>query len=79
MVILSGDFVKLAAVAVLIAVPLSWWAMFKWLQGFSYRTGMDWGIFVLAALLTLLIALLTVSIQAMRTAMLNPVKNLRSE
>jgi putative ABC transport system permease protein len=77
--LLSGSFVRLAAVAILIAFPLAWWAMTKWLQDFTYRTDMDWRVYVLAGLLVLVITLLTVSIQAVKTATINPVKNLKVE
>jgi putative ABC transport system permease protein len=77
--ILSADFIRLAGIAIAIAFPLSWWAMTRWLQDFAYRTDMGWGVYMFAALLTLLITLITVSVQAVRTALLNPVKNLRSE
>jgi putative ABC transport system permease protein len=66
-------------VAILIAFPFAWWAMNKWLQDFVYRTTMDWRIFITAGVLVILITLATVSIQAIRTAMLNPVKNLKEE
>jgi len=77
--ILSGDFMKLAGLAILIASPLAWWAMSRWLQDFRYRTDMNWTVYLIAAALTLLVTLLTVSIQAISTALANPVKNLRSE
>jgi putative ABC transport system permease protein len=66
-------------VAILIAVPLAAWAMHRWLQDFVYRTSMEWWIFALAAVLVLGITLATVSIQAVKTALLNPVKNLKVE
>lgn len=78
-IILSGNFVKLAGIAVLIAFPAAWWTMNKWLQDFAYRTSMNWSIYLLAGGATLLITILTVSIQAVKTAMGNPVKSLRTE
>jgi putative ABC transport system permease protein len=78
-VLLSGSFVRLALVAILIAYPLSWWAMTKWLQGFVYRADMDWSTFVIAGVMVLVVTLATVSIQAVKTALLNPVKNLKVE
>ena len=76
---LSIDFLKLVVVASVIAFPLSWWAMHKWLQDFAYRTSMGWWIFALAAVIAVLIALLTVCSQAVKAALANPVKNLRTE
>ena len=78
-VLLSASFVRLALVAILIAYPLSWWAMTKWLQGFVYRADMDWSTFVIAGVMVLVVTLATVSIQAVKTALLNPVKNLKVE
>ena len=77
--ILSTDFVKLVCIAFLIAAPLAWWAIYKWLQNFAYRTTMSWWLFVLAGLFMLLLALLTLSIQTIRAALANPVKSLRTE
>ena len=62
-----------------IACPISWWATSKWLDDYAYRVPIHWEIFALAALLTVAIALATVSFQAIRAALANPVKNLRSE
>ncbi len=78
-ILLSMNFIRLTLVAVLIAYPLVWWSMKQWLQGFVYRTEMSWTIYVLAGLLVLAITGLTVSIQAVKTALLNPVKNLKAE
>ena len=77
--LLSGNFVKLALLSIVIAVPVSWWLMNSWLQDFAYRISIGWTVFVLAGLTVLTIALLTVSFQAIRAAMTNPVKALRSE
>jgi putative ABC transport system permease protein len=77
--LLSASFLRLALVAILISFPLAWLAMNKWLQDFQYRTTMNWWVFVLAGLVVLAITLATVSIQALRTALLNPVKNLKAE
>lgn len=76
---LSKDFLKLVAIASLIAFPVAWWAMHKWLQDFAYRINIEWWVFVLAAFIALLIALLTVSVQAIKAAIANPVKSLRTE
>lgn len=61
------------------AAPIAWWAMNKWLQGFAYRITIQWWMFALAGLLALFIALCTVSFQAVRAAVANPVKSLQSE
>jgi putative ABC transport system permease protein len=77
--LLSGDFVKLVVVAFLFACPISWLAMHRWLQGFAYRTTLDGGLFALAGAGALLIAVMTISLQAIRAALANPVKSLRTE
>jgi putative ABC transport system permease protein len=76
---LSKDFIKLVFIACLIAFPLSWWAMNKWLQSFAYRINISWWIFLAAAVIAILIALITISFQAIKAAVANPVKSLRSE
>jgi putative ABC transport system permease protein len=76
---LSKDFVKLAAVAIIIAFPVAWWAMTKWLEDFTYRTNMSWGIYLAAGAITILLAILTVSVHAIKAAITNPVKSLRTE
>lgn len=76
---LSKDFVKLVLLSSFIAFPLAWWAMNKWLQDFAYRTYLSWWIFLVAALTALFVALLTVSTQAIKAAVSNPVKSLRTE
>ncbi len=76
---LSSDFLKLVGIAALIAFPVSWWAMHAWLQDFAFRIQIDWWIFLAAGLIALLIALLTVSVQAIKAALANPVKSLRTE
>ncbi|MFI5194593.1 MAG: ABC transporter permease, partial [Chitinophagales bacterium] len=77
--LLSKDFVKLVIIAFLIAAPLAWWAMYKWLQSYIYRVGIEWWVFVLAGFLSVMIALFTVSYQSIKAALANPVKNLRTE
>ncbi|MCU0354097.1 MAG: ABC transporter permease [Cytophagales bacterium] len=77
--LLSKDFIKLVLVAFVIAAPIAWYVMNQWLQGFAYRIDIGWWIFALAGLLALLIALITVSFQAVKAALANPVKSLRSE
>jgi putative ABC transport system permease protein len=76
---LSRDFVQLVLLAFVIACPLSWLAMHRWLEGFAYRTNLSGGLFALAGAGALVIALLTISFQAIRAALANPVKSLRTE
>ena len=76
---LSKDFLKLVFIAIVIASPIAWWMMNKWLQDFAYKTNIGWWIFVLAGCIALLIALITVSFQAIKAALANPVKSLRTE
>jgi putative ABC transport system permease protein len=77
--LLSGNFLKLVLVAALVTFPFAWWAMHVWLQDFAYRVDISWTVFALAALLASGIALITVSFQAVKAALSNPVKSLRSE
>jgi len=77
--LLSLDFVKLVALAILIASPIAWWAMNKWLQGFAYAVPLQWWIFAVAGLGALLIALMTVSFQSIKAALMNPVRSLKAE
>jgi putative ABC transport system permease protein len=76
---LSVDFLRLVTVSALVAFPFAWMAMHAWLQGFVYRVPLSWWIFVLAWALSLAITLLTTGYQAIRAALTNPVKVLRSE
>ncbi len=76
---LSIDFLKLVFLASIIAFPVGWWAMNKWLQDFAYRIEISWWVFAFAALVALTIAMLTVSFQAIKAALTNPIKNLRTE
>jgi len=78
-VLLSKDLLKPVLIATCIALPAGYWAMNKWLQNFAYKTSLQWWIFVLAALITFGIALITVSIKAIKAAVANPVKSLRTE
>ena len=77
--LLSRDFLKLVLVAFLLATPLAWYAMNRFLQNYEYRTPIEWWVFGLAGLLAVGIALLTVSFQSVKAALMNPVKSLRSE
>ncbi|MFT3822337.1 MAG: ABC transporter permease [Chitinophagaceae bacterium] len=76
-VLLSREFLILIFIALVIASPLSWLAMNNWLHDFAYRIDIGWQVFIIAGVLSLLIALATVSVQAIKAAMVNPVKNLK--
>jgi putative ABC transport system permease protein len=76
---LSKDFVLLTLIAIFIALPVAWWATARWLQDFSYRTNINWSIYLAAVAITILFTIITVGLQAIRSAMANPVKSLRSE
>ena len=77
--LLSADFIKLVLVAVLIASPVAWFFMSKWLQDFAYRINIMWWMFLLAGVIAIIIAMATVGFQAIKAAVANPVKSLRSE
>jgi putative ABC transport system permease protein len=76
---LSKDFIKLVLIAAVIAFPVAWWAMNAWLKDFAYRISISWWVFVAAGITALIIALLTICFQAVRAAVANPVRSLRSE
>ena len=76
---LSKDFIKLVAIALLIAIPLAWLAANKWLENYPYRITLNWQMFAVAGLLVICVALFTVSFQAIRAAIANPAKSLRTE
>jgi putative ABC transport system permease protein len=77
--LLSKDFIKLTAIAIIIASPLAWYFMQKWLQDFAYRINIGWTVFLFAGCFAVGIALITISFQAIKAALANPVKSLRSE
>lgn len=77
--LLSKDFVKLICLAVVIAIPVAWYAMSAWLQNFAYRITISWGVFAIAGLAAIVIALITVSYQAIKSANANPVKAIKAE
>jgi len=79
LVLLSGDFLKLVAFAILIGSPVAWYVMRRWLQDFAYRTNISWTVFAVTTTAALLIALVTISFQALRAARSNPVESLRAE
>ncbi len=77
--ILSKDFLKLVLISFLLAIPLTWWIMYNWLQDFAYRINIKWWVFAIAGIVAFVIALLTISFQAIKAAFANPVKSLRTE
>lgn len=79
MIMLSKDFIKLVLIAIIITTPLAWWGMQKWLQGYAYREHIHWYIFPIISLGAVLIAVITVSFQSVKAALVNPVKSLRRE
>ena len=76
---LSKEFLKLVLIACIIAFPVAWWAMHTWLQSFAYRISISWWVFVLAAFAAIVLTLLTVSYQAIKAALMNPMKSLKAE
>jgi len=77
--LLSKDFLKLVIIAIVIASPLAWYFMSKWLQDFAYRINIGWIVFLISGLSAVMLALVTISLQAIRAAMANPVKSLKTE
>lgn len=77
--LLSKDFLQLVFMSCIIAFPVAWWAMHNWLQSYQYRISINWWVFLIAGLVSILIALITVSFQAIKAAVANPVKSLRTE
>jgi ABC-type antimicrobial peptide transport system permease subunit len=77
--LLSKDFLQLVFISALVAFPVSWYAMHTWLQNYAYRITINWWVFIVAGLLAIIIALLTISFQAIKAALTSPVKNLRTE
>jgi len=77
--LLSKDFIKLVAISCIIAFPIAWWIMRNWLDSYAYRINISWIVFVAAGILALIIAMITVSFQAVKAAVSNPVKSIRTE
>ena len=77
--LVSKDFIKLVFIALVIATPVAWYAIHKWLSSFVYKVSIHWWVFIVAGLATLAISFITISLQAIKTAMMNPVRSLRSE
>jgi putative ABC transport system permease protein len=77
--LLSVDFLKLIGVSVVMASPVAWWIMNKWLQGFAYRQPITWAVFVYTTVIALAIGLLTIGFHAVKAARATPVKSLTTE
>jgi putative ABC transport system permease protein len=77
--LISKDFLLLITIAILVASPIAWYAMNSWLQNFAYRINVSWWLFVVAGAVVITIAFITISIQAIKAAIANPVKSLRTE
>jgi putative ABC transport system permease protein len=77
--LLSANFARLIILSLLIAGPVAWWVMNKWLEDFAYRINIGWSVFVIAGISALVIALATVSFHAIKAAVANPVQSLRTE
>lgn len=77
--LLARDFIRLVLIAIVVAIPVAWYAMNKWLQDFAYKTNLDWTVFVLSGLLAILIAVVTISFQSVKAALVNPVKSLKQQ
>jgi ABC-type antimicrobial peptide transport system permease subunit len=76
---LSKEFLVLVVIAIIIASPVAWYFSNQWLQDFAYKTDLSWWVFLIAAFTALLIAMITISFQAIKAAIANPVKSLRTE
>jgi hypothetical protein len=79
LVLVSQDFLKLLIVGALIATPLAWYFLDQWLQSYEYKTPISWWIFLLATAIVAIVTLVTISYQALKAALANPVKSLRTE
>ena len=77
--LLSKDFLKLVVIALVIAAPLAWYFMNKWLQDFAYRISIGWWVFIAAGSLAVIVAFVTIGLQAVKAGVANPVKSLRTE
>jgi ABC-type antimicrobial peptide transport system permease subunit len=77
--LMSGEFVLMVVIALLIATPVAWWAMNNWVSNFAYRVSMEWWLFIIAGAIAVFIALITISFQAIKVALAKPVNSLRSE
>jgi putative ABC transport system permease protein len=79
LVLLSKDFLRLVIIAFLVAIPITWMLMSRWLDDFAYRIHISWMVFIIAGLMAVIIAFVTISFQAIKAALANPVESLRTE
>ena len=79
MLLLSADFIKIVLLASLIASPVAWWLMHDWLHGFAYHVKIEWWVFIVACLLSVIISFVTIGYQSLKAALMNPVISLKSE
>ena len=79
LLLVSKEFLVLMSIAFIISIPVTWWSMYAWLQDFAYRINISWWVFVLAGIGASILALITISFQAIKAALANPVKSLRTE
>ena len=77
--LLASDFIKLVIIAIVIATPVAWYVMNKWLQDFAYKINIGWPVFAMAGMLAIVIAVITISFQSIKAAIANPVESLRTE
>jgi putative ABC transport system permease protein len=77
--LLTGGFIKIVLIASLIASPIAWWIMHEWLNGFAYHVNIEWWVFIIACLLSVIITFVTIGYQSLKAALMNPVKSLKSE
>lgn len=78
-VLLAVDFIKMVLIAVIIGSPVAWMLMHNWLQSFAYHVGVQWWVFIVAAIVVIFISFFTICLQSVKAAMDNPIKNLRNE
>jgi len=77
--LISKDFIRLVVISIVIAIPVTWWAMNQWLNDFAYRVKIGPGIFLIASVIAIFIAVITISWQSLKAALANPVNSLRNE
>ena len=77
--LLSKDFLKLVLLAIVIAAPIAWYGMSRWLENFAYRIDIDWKVFLVTGIIAIIIAVITISFQSIKVALTNPTKALKNE
>ena len=77
--LLTGGFIKIVLLASLIASPIAWWLVHEWLNGFAYHVNIEWWVFIIACLLSVIISFITIGYQSLKAALMNPVISLKSE